>query len=136
MIDKPYTVEFNGDCMGGLIEAGEWLEAVPGDDIHVLDLVSVLLSTFTGPWGPFVNALSDEGLAGLVKIALGSFETNGETVYLFGQLNPPTVVPIPSSAIAGIHRIDFQGEAKGSDLEALELLNPFAGVGIENRKAA
>ncbi|MFC6657140.1 hypothetical protein ACFQEX_17535 [Roseibium salinum] len=122
--------------MGNLIEAGEWLEARPGDDVIVFDLVSVLLTGFTGPWAQFVNALSDEGMAGLVKIALGQYAVEGETVFLFGQLNPPTVVPIPASVITSIDKIDFFDKPEGAELEALKLLIPFAGTGLHERKAA
>lgn len=129
-INVSYFVEYNGDCMGSVIEQGTHLEAIPGEDICVFDLVSVLLTGFTGPWGQFVNSLSDHGLAGLVKIALGQYECDGETIYLFGQINPPTIVPVPANSIAAIHKIDFQDEVEGSDLEALKLLRPFAGTGV------
>ena len=125
------AVEYNGECMGGLIASGSMLTLAPGEPVRPLDLVSVLLQGFDGPWARFVNALSMEGYAGLVKIFLGVYEASGESVCLFGQINPPTIVPIPESAIEAMIKIDFHGECAGADLEALSLLVPFAGLGLE-----
>lgn len=132
--DPPYLVEFNGECMGDLISGGTALKAVPGDPVAPLDMVSVLLAVFSGPWARFVNSLTGEGYAGLVKLFLGSYQVQGETVFLFGQLNPPTLVPIPASAVAAIHRIDFNGQCVGTDLEAFNLIAPFAGMGHSEPK--
>lgn len=127
-----YLVEYNGECMGGLIQPGSTLAAVPTAEVWPLDLVSVILNDLAGPWGRFVNALSGEGFAGLVKIFLGTYEANGETIGLFGQLNPPTIVPIPMAAIAALHKLDFADECEGQDLEALALLIPFAAAGARH----
>ncbi|MDE4620636.1 hypothetical protein [Sinorhizobium meliloti] len=135
-MSEPYTVEFNGECMGDLIEPGTILHAIPGAEIRPLDLVSVLLADFTGPWARFVDSISGDGYAGLVKIFLGTYEANGEQVCLLGQLNPPTIAPIPMSAIAGIHLIDLVRQCNGADLQALNLLAPFAGIGMSQKKAA
>jgi len=133
---EPYIVEYSGDCMGSLIEPGSVLHALPGAEYGAFDLVSVLLDDFTGPWARFVDALSGEGLAGLVKIFLGSYEANGERVCILGQLNPPSLALIPETAIAGIHLINLTRQCTGADLEALNLLAPFAGIGSTQKKAA
>lgn len=121
-------IEYSGECMGELIASGSTLAALPGAEIWPLDLVTVLLGNVAGPWARFINALSGDGYAGLVKIYLSSYEVNGETIWLFGQLNPPTIVPIPMSAISGLHKIDFSDECVGPDLEALALLTPFTHI--------
>lgn len=128
------AVEYNGECMGGLIESGALLIMEPGEPVRPLDVVSVLLNGFDGPWARFVNALSMEGYAGLVKIFLGIYEANGERVCLFGQLNPPTLVPIPESAIAQMFKLDVHGECGLADAQALLLLAPFAGMGLPLEK--
>lgn len=133
---EPYAVEFNGNCMGGLIEPGTILHAVPGAEIRPMDLVSVLLEGFTGPWASFINSISDDGFAGLVKVFLGVYEANGEQVCLFGQLNPPTIAPIPMSAIAAVDKLDLCRACTGTDLEALGLLAPFAGTGFSTQQKA
>lgn len=135
-MQDPYMVEYSGDCMGHLIEPSTILHAVPGAEIGPLDFVSVLLADFTGPWARFIDAISGDGYAGLVKIFLGTYAANGEQVCLLGQLNPPTIAPIPMSAIAGIHLINLTRQCTGSDLEALTLLAPFAGIGISTQKDA
>lgn len=132
----PYMVQFNGECMGGLIEHGSILHAVPGVEIRPLDLVSVLLSGFDGPWAKFVNSLSGEGFAGIVKVFLGVYEADGRQVFLFGQLNPPTIVPIPESSISALDKLDFVGECAGPDRDALAMLIPFAGIGLSASKEA
>ena len=128
--DVSYAVEFSGQCMGNLIEDGAVLTAVPGAEIKPLDMVAVLLDGFTGPWASFVNAMSHDGYAGLVKVFLGVYQANGEKVCLFGQLNPPTMVPIPMSAIAAVDKLDFCQECHDTDREALALIAPFAGIGV------
>jgi hypothetical protein len=131
-----YAVEFNGACMGDLIEHGAILYAVPGEEILPMDLVSVLLDGFAGPWANFINSISDDGFAGIIKVFLGIYEANGERICLFGQLNPPTIAPIPMSGIAAVDKLDFCRECIGTDREALALLAPFAGIGISVQKEA
>ena len=55
---------------------------------------------------------------------------------LFGQLNPPGIVPIPMSAVLAIDRADFHGEFTGLDCEALAMLQPFAAAQVERKEAA
>ncbi|MDW9356252.1 hypothetical protein GOA97_19460 [Sinorhizobium meliloti] len=135
MTREPYAIEFNGTCMGGLIEHGSILHAVPGEEIRPMDLVSVVLGGFTGPWANFINSISDDGFAGLVKVFLGVCEANGEPVGLFGQLNPPTIAPIPMSSIAAVDKIDFCRECLGTDRDALALMAPFAGASTQKEVA-
>ncbi|MDW9902029.1 hypothetical protein GOA77_09135 [Sinorhizobium meliloti] len=121
--------------MGGLIEHGSILHAVPGEEIRPFDLVSVMLDGFRGPWANFINSMSNDGFAGLVKVFLGVYEASGEPVGLFGQLNPPTIVPIPMNSIAAVDKLDFCGECTGTDREALSLLSPFAGISTQKEMA-
>lgn len=135
-IREPYAVEFNGECMGGMIEHGSILLALPGEEIWPLDLVSVVLDGYSGPWANFINSISEDGFTGLVKVFLGIYEASGEKVCLFGQLNPPTIAPIPMSAIAAMDKLDFCKACSGEDKNALALLKPFAGIGFSTQKEA
>ncbi|SSC73065.1 unnamed protein product [Ciceribacter sp. T2.26MG-112.2] len=57
-------------------------------------------------------------------------------MFLFGQLNPPTLVPIPIDSIAALDKLDFLGECTGHDRDALAMLFPFAGIGLSASKEA
>ena len=55
---------------------------------------------------------------------------------LFGQLNPPAIVPIPMSAVLAIDRVNFHGECTGLEREALAMLEPFVWRRVEQKEAA
>jgi len=120
--------------MGSLISQRSMLKALPDAEVSPLDLVAVMLDDVSGPWARFVNSISGEGYAGLVKIFLGRYEAEGENILLFGQLNPPTMVPIPETAIASLSKLDFCKECSGVDRDALELLIPFVGLGLQSKE--
>jgi hypothetical protein len=133
----PYALEAQGDCMGDLVPTGTVLVVEPGVDISPGDLVAIVLDTSkSGPWARFGERMSEDGHAAFTKIFLSAYEVDGERFGLFGQLNPPAIVPIPFSAALTVDRVSFSGECNGVDLEALKMLEPFAMVKVAQREAA
>lgn len=128
------TYEFMtiGDCLGNFVPNGTFLSVDPRAEISLGSLVAVVLKR-GGPFSGFARALGSEDLLGVTKIFLGSqIMSSGETVYLVGQLNPPTVSPIPTSGLEAMHlvtggQLPSHAHAKMSDQDnaAMELLGLF-----------
>jgi hypothetical protein len=134
---EEYFIEIRGDCLGQLAPAGTVIHLVPGAEIQSGDLVAIIIdSSKPGPWGEFGRSISDDDIAGVGKIFLSLYERDGETMGLFGQLNPPGMMVIPMSAVLAVDRANFQGECAGHDREALEMLRPFMTVQIYQKEGA
>lgn len=128
------TYEFMtvGSCLGDLVPNGTFVDVDPHAEISLGDIVAVVLKR-EGPFCGFARSLGVEDLLGVTKIFLGSQTlASGETVYVVGQLSPPTISPIPASGLEAMHRViggqlPFGAEANLSDEDnaAMELLVPF-----------
>ncbi len=128
------TYEFMcwGDCLGNLIPNGSFLQVDPSAEIGLGKVVAVVLKS-SGPFSGFARALGTQELLGVTKIFLGARTLgSGELVYVVGQLNPPTVSPIPASGLEAMHLVTggqtpAHTESKMSELDnaAMELMGPF-----------
>lgn len=135
-----YSFEFCGNCLGDLVPNGTTLTADPSLPVQPMDIVSVLLRRcHDGPFASFINTMGAGGFMGVCKVFLGCKESpEGELLYLVGQLNPPTVSPIPAHLIEALHRVvdgeipaDAPERVSEDDAAALRLLIPFVGVEVE-----
>jgi len=121
-----------GHCLGSLIPDGSFLAVDANAEIEVGDIVTVVIK----PVAPFVDHdawASGKGWLGVTKIFLGIEEgRNGEQLYLFGQINPPLIAPVPKSALAAVHLVTGGVTPTGldsvmtdSDQAGMNLLAPF-----------
>lgn len=129
-----HTYEFMnyGTCLGDLVPNGSMLDVDTGAEINLGNIVAIVLKN-DGAFHGFSHALGGQDLLGVTKIFLGCDESStGETVYLVGQLNPPTISPIPEGAIAAMHLVTggqvpegMTGQMNQYDELAMSLLGPF-----------
>lgn len=112
-----------GNCLGGLVPNGSFMTVDPQAEIHVGDIVAIALKRH-GPFSSFVRSLTVDDLLGVTKIFLGShISIAGEVVYLVGQLNPPTISPIPAGALEAMHLV-IGGAAAGEHRIETECRGP------------
>lgn len=132
------TYEFMtwGNCLGGLVPNGSFMTVDPHAEIHVGDVVAVALKRY-GPFASFVRSLTVDDLLGVAKVFLGSHTSvSGEMIYLVGQLNPPTIAPIPASALEAMHLViggqppsNTESKMSDEDNAAKDLLGLFLSDG-------
>jgi hypothetical protein len=134
---EKYAFASSGDCMGDLVPAGTILHAEPGEEIHPGDLVLIHFDLARpGPWAKFGKSIADDGHSAIAKILLSIYHVDGKPIGLFGQLNPPAIVPVPMSAVLAVDKVNFQGECTGLEREAMEVLKPFVMARVEQKEAA
>jgi hypothetical protein len=133
-----YVVESCGDCMGDLVPAGTVLFVEPGEEIRPGDLVMLVFDlSAPGPWAKYGETIATDGHSGCAKIFLSAYRAaNGETMGLFGQLNPPAVLPIPMNALLAVDRVNFHAECTGLECEAIAMLQAFIMAPVEQKEAA
>lgn len=121
-----------GNCLGDLVPDKSLLEVKADLEIEIGNIVTVVVKQ-EGPFRPLDRWLGMEGMLGVTKIFLGKEEAyDGEEIFLFGQIHPPLIAPIPRSAIEAMHLVtggitgaEMGEEMAEDDRAGMQLLGPF-----------